>query len=504
MRTLYSLLAEAQAAFPDRPAVVDPGGPPVSYRELDRLAEQASTHLERIGLKPGHRVGIMAHKSVHTVGAIFGILRAGGAYVPVDPTAPLARIAYIFGDCAVSAIVTEQRFVEPLQAAFPDAHLRVLAPLDGGLVLIDGPAGVQAPASENSLAYILYTSGSTGKPKGVMISHNVALSFVDWGSEVFQPEPADIFSNHSPFHFDLSIFDLYVSIKHGASVVLIGDELGKQPIGLVDLIAHHRITIWYSTPSILRLLLEFGKMERFPYPALRKVLFAGEVFPVKHLRELKRIWPTQRFFNLYGPTETNVCTYLEIPPAIPEEQTEPFPIGAACSHCQTAVMDSDGKPVPPGGEGELWVAGGPVMLGYWNLPEQNQRAFYWDPEGTKWYRTGDVVVEEGGIYLFRGRRDRMVKRRSYRVELGEIESALYKHPRVSEAAVIATPDEESGVLITAFLTCNGDGRPSLIELKRFSAENLPKYMIPDRFSIQPQLPKTSTDKIDYQRLKQLV
>jgi amino acid adenylation domain-containing protein len=503
-RRLHHLLEESASRFGERTAVVDPGATSLTFAELNAKADEIRAALEKAGVRPGDRVGVCAHKSVYTVASIYGILKSGGAYVPVDPTAPMARIAYILQNCGVRAIVVHSNLVEAMREAMPEVSLSVQATLDGGLLIVSGPGKEEPVAtSESPLAYILYTSGSTGKPKGVMITHGVALGFVDWGSETFTPTEQDVFSNHSPFHFDLSIFDLYVSAKHGAPVVLIGDELGKQPLAMADLIAAQGITIWYSTPAILRLILEFGKLERYSYPKLEKVLFAGEVFPTKHLRELKKIWSAQKFFNLYGPTETNVCTYYAIPDIIPEDRTEPYPIGWACSHCPTLVLDADRNPVPAGQEGELYVAGSAVMQGYWNLPEQNAKVFYTDANGVRWYGTGDVVIDENGVYLFRGRRDRMVKRRSYRVELGEIESALYRHPMISEAAVVATPNEESGVLITAFMSCTGEKRPGLIEMKNFCMQNLPKYMIPDRFSWQIALPKTSTDKVDYQKLKEL-
>jgi amino acid adenylation domain-containing protein len=352
------------------------------------------------------------------------------------------------------------------------------------------------------LAYILYTSGSTGKPKGVMLSHANGESYVDWCSEVFAPTRDDRFSSHAPFHFDLSILDLFVPMKHGATLVLIGEEVGKQPVRLAPLIAERRLTIWYSAPSILSVLAQYGNLEQHDFSALRYVLFAGEVFPVKHLRRLKSLLPSPRYFNLYGPTETNVCTFYEIPDRIPEERSEPYPIGRACSHCRTRVVDERGQDVAPGTEGELVVSGPPVMRGYWNLPESTRRAFLEQDADGRWYKTGDIVIEAGdGNYTYVCRRDRMVKRRGYRVELGEIEAGLYKHPAVREAAVVALPDEEAGIRIRAFLSCAGEKRPSLIELKRFCAENLPIYMVPDAFTFLETLPKTSTDKVDYQGLK---
>jgi amino acid adenylation domain-containing protein len=362
-----------------------------------------------------------------------------------------------------------------------------------------------ATLSADDLAYILYTSGSTGKPKGVVLSHLNAASFVDWCSEVFQPHVGDRFSSHAPFHFDLSVLDIYLSIKHGATLVLIGTELGKDPVRLAALISTKRITSWYSTPSILSLLVQYGKLQQHDYTALRTVLFAGEVFPIKHLRSLKELLPAPRYFNLYGPTETNVCTYYEIPKQIPHERTQPYPIGRVCSHLQGRVVDEQGCAMAAGQEGELCISGSGVMQGYWNLPARTASAFLVDPAGMGWYKTGDIVMQDSdGTYIYVGRRDRMVKKRGYRVELGEIEAGLYRHPAVKEAAVVAWTDEEHGVRVKAYLSCKeAEKRPSLIDLKRFCAENLPIYMVPDLFAFREALPKTSTDKIDYRKLQEL-
>jgi amino acid adenylation domain-containing protein len=365
------------------------------------------------------------------------------------------------------------------------------------------PAVDTVRANPADLAYILYTSGSTGKPKGVMLSQDNAVSFVDWCSETFNPAATDRFSAHAPFHFDLSILDIHVCIKHGATLVLIGEDAGKDAPRLAQLIADERISIWYSAPSILSLLAQFGNLQRHDWSALKQVLFAGEVFPVKHLRTLVEQWPAPRYFNLYGPTETNVCTWYEVPTPIPPERTKPYPIGHTCSHVASRVVDELGNDVPRGTEGELCISGRGVMQGYWALPERTAQGFLRDP-ATRWYRTGDIVTEaDDGCFTYLGRRDRMVKRRGYRIELGEIEAALYRHAGVKEAAVVAFADEDAGVSISAFLSSHEARHPSLIEIKRFCAEHLPLYMVPDRFVWHDSLPKTSTDKVDYQRLKEM-
>src|SRR5688572_20319129 len=461
MTTLPQLLRDSASARPESIAVADPErGVEMTYRELQTRAEKLSEDMIRHGVRPRDRVGIYAPKSVGTVAALLGSLYSRGAYVPVDCSAPPARNAGIFADASIRLAVVAESLLEGFRGAWDARSLDVLEPLGDGLVLVRGVdaeggsvAYRNARATPADVAYILYTSGSTGKPKGVVHTQQSALSFIDWCSEAFTPTAADRFSSHAPFHFDLSILDLYVPIKHGATIVLIGEELGKQPLRLAPVIAERRITVWYSTPSILRLLHEYGRMDSHDYSALRIVLFAGEVFPVKHLRAVKALWPGPRYFNLYGPTETNVCTYYEIPAVVEPERTVPYPIGWVCSDDRALVVDEDLRPVAFGDKGELLIAGGSVMRGYWNLAERSARAFHVDEEGVAWYRTGDLVTESRTDgFLFAGRRDRMVKRRGYRVELGEIEAALYRHPQVAEAAVLASPDEESGVLIRAFLS----------------------------------------------------
>ena len=511
----------AARLHPERIAIEEAPGGSITYRDLAALSDEVRDVLRRMGIGPGDRVGIYLRKSIDAVAAILGVLKAGAAYVPVDAAAPAWRSAYILADCAVRVVVLEEgladAFTAEVSKLVEPPRLLLLPGVGGGESMraalarvgaaplpewyANGSNGATVPARDH-LAYVLYTSGSTGKPKGVMLTHGNALSFVDWCSEVFAPGCEDRFSSHAPFHFDLSILDLFVPLKHGATVVLIAAEAGREPLGLAALVSERRLTVWYSTPTILSLLAQYGRLERYDYSALRLVLFAGEVFPVKHLRRITAHWPAPRYFNLYGPTETNVCTYFELPRTIADDRVTPYPIGRVCSHLRGRVVDERGAPAPTGMEGELQIAGAGVMRGYWNLAEQTERAFAVDADGTRWYRTGDIVQEQAGELLFVGRRDRMVKRRGHRIELGEIEAGLYRHPAVREAAVVASTDEDSGVRITAYLSCRDGERPTIVELKRFCAETLPGSMVPDRFALRDALPRTSTDKIDYQHLAQ--
>lgn len=489
-------------------AVVDPRARrSLTYRELDRAAGAICQKLTEAGVSRGDRVGICAPKSVAVVASIHAVLAAGAAYVPADVSAPAARAAVIFEDCSVKVIIAPEQVREALQAALPKRTLEILCDLGDGLLLFTGTfesremqdSGDQEPITASDIAYILYTSGSTGRPKGVVHTHASATSFVDWCSDTFSPSSDDRFSSHAPFHFDLSILDLFLSAKHASAVVVIPEDIGKQPQGLAALIAEQRITIWYSTPSTLRLLTRFGRLERHDLSSLRLVLFAGEVFPPAPLRDLVALLPSVRFYNLYGPTETNVCTYFQIPPSLDPTRVVPYPIGKTCENDLTRVIGDDGRDVATGQDGELCVSGGSVMSGYWGGQRSGNTCFIED-SGTTWYRTGDVVQASEDGYVFLGRRDRMVKRRGYRVELGEIEAALSSHPSIAEAAVTALPDDENGVRLEAWIACGEVDQLSIIALKQFCASTLPAYMVPDQFRFVDAIPQTSTGKTDYQQL----
>ncbi len=336
-----------------------------------------------------------------------------------------------------------------------------------------------------------------------MLSHRNAFTFLDWCHRSFGPWGNDErFASHAPFHFDLSVFDLFAACRNASTLVLIGESLAKDPARLGDFLATRRISVWYSAPTILALLTEHGRLARTGFTAPRLVLFAGEVFPVATLRRLRTYWPRTTMWNLYGPTETNVCTAFPIPMAIASDRTAPYPIGHVCPPLRARIVDERGLDVPPGLLGELIIAGPGVMRGYFDEPNLTDAAFLTD-SGTLWYRTGDLVCDDGtGCFEFHGRRDRMVKKRGYRIELGEIESALYLHCGVDRAGVVARANDEQ-VLITAFIALKPNLKKSVIAMKRHCTHFLPHYMIPDTITFVDSLPATSTDKLDYQRLKSL-
>ena len=368
------------------------------------------------------------------------------------------------------------------------------------LAIRAGP--VASGVTSLDLAYILYTSGSTGHPKGVMLSHSNALSFVDWATAEFRITPSDRLSSHAPFHFDLSVFDLYAAAAASATVVLVPPTASVLPAGLRRFIDEYGITVWYSVPSVLGALARQGGLDRSPLAALRTVLFAGEVFPTGSLRRLMELMPGVRFANLYGPTETNVCTWFEVSEP-PDEGAPPVPIGHAIRDDEVFAVTDDGRRAEAGELGELYVRGGTVMSGYWADPERTARSLVDNPVGATTgglvYRTGDLVVQrQDGAFEYVGRRDAQIKSRGYRIELGEIEAALHSSEHVIEAVVVAVPDEEITNRLVAYVVLSSNADAAAVRTE--CATRVPPYMVPEQFEIIESMPRTSTGKIDRETL----
>ncbi len=513
---LHQMLERSAALAPDALAVVAPDAT-LTYRRLDELANRVANLFVANGLEVGDRVAIHLDKSSAAVVAIFGVLKAGGAYVPLDPGAPARRTATVVANCEAKFLVAGVRQAESGKSLVDElGHLARMLVLDEGgqdgdatvLTLGDvlsqpeGPPGVEL--IDQDLALILYTSGSTGEPKGVMLTHRNVLTFVEWAVHEFGVTASDRLSQLAPLHFDLSTFDLYGAAMAGASVHLVPRATAMFPIQVRRFLEDHEISVMYTVPSILTLMVEHAKLEIGDLPNLRTLLFAGEVFPTKYLSRLMRLLPGVTFANLYGPTETNVCTAYTVPDA-PAEDGPTISIGRSIANVSTYVMSEDGSRASVGEVGELLVRGGTVMRGYWADEDRTAERLVPNPFGSDLvYRTGDLVREEpDGNLTFLGRRDAQIKSRGYRIELGDIEAAINAHPAVVESVVVAIPDELVTNKIAAVVVTNDD--LDVRDLTGFCAERIPKYMLPGAISLRRSaLPKTSTGKIDRQTVQREV
>ena len=517
--SLPDALDRAAAQYPDKEAVRC-NGQSLTYAELQRQANSLAHHLIEQGVQRGDRIGLYMNKDVEAVVAVYGIMKAGAAYVPLDPFAPVARLSFVLADCDIRILITKENKLNQVRQMISQTDLTCLVgvsaqanlptrciPWEAVVNNLVGKAQPPIHVLGQDLAYILYTSGSTGTPKGIMHTHQSALSFAQWAAREYGLHVKDRVSNHAPFHFDLSTFDLYATVLAGGTMVIIPEMATKFPARLSQLMAEERISVWYSVPFALIQLLDRGCLAAHKLPALRWILFAGEPFPTKHLRRLMNRIPQARYSNLYGPTETNVCTYYHVD-ALPFDSDAPIPIGRPCTNIETLVLDDNDMPVSVGQVGELVVRGGVVMSGYWGKPDLNAECFFHrlvaDQVEGRFYRTGDLVrMQPDGNYQYLGRKDRQVKTRGYRVELDEIEVALLAHQDVQEAAVYTITDCQENSLIVGAVVSRPGSTLTQRTLGQHLAATLPPYAVPTSIHILNAFPRTTTGKINRRALQTL-
>ncbi len=485
----------------------------LNYQDLFERSSQLANTLKNLGLKNLDRVGIYMNKGIEIPISVYGILSAGGAYVPIDPTLPSDRINYMLGDCEIEFLVTTQtklRQVEKIAEGelstlrfvigLPENSISNIQSISWESVENFESIPPKTTTQEDDLAYIMYTSGSTGRPKGLMHTHRSGLAYARYSSSQYEVTPEDILGNHAPLHFDISTFEFLTGPYVGACSVIIPEEELVFPQSLIELIKHERLTFWYSVPLALVQMITRGNLKPGDLPSLQWVLFGGEPISPKYLEKLIQAVPNARFCNVYGPAEVNQCTYYNIPLDFRANET-PVPIGSSWAGASLLIVDENDQPVRQNELGELLVSSSTMMQGYWGKPELNRNAFYIENTVSnfqrRFYRTGDLVRKDSqGVIHFSGRKDRQIKIRGYRVELDEIEAVFTAQREVEEAvAVVIDSESDEKQIVVAIIA-----RPlETFDPKKASLiakEKLPAYGNPNHIVELQTIPRTPTGKPD--------
>ncbi|MFP5286522.1 MAG: amino acid adenylation domain-containing protein, partial [Thermoanaerobaculia bacterium] len=486
-RPLHSWIEEQARRTPDAPALTFEGET-LAYRELDERAGRLAAHLRSLGARPETRVGIAAERSLELVVGLLGILKAGACYVPLDPSYPRERLAFMLEDSLDGILLTQERLAG------------TLPPHRGRVVLLDREME-EEPVSTEVLpehpAYVIYTSGSTGRPKGAVNTHRAIVNRLVWMQAQYGLAPGDVVLQKTPFSFDVSVWEFFWPLMVGARLVVARPGGHQDSAYLAELIRREGVTTLHFVPSMLQVFLEQPGVETCS--SLRRVICSGEALPF----ELQ-----QRFFtklgaelhNLYGPTEAAVD--VTVWQCEPDGARPIVPIGRPISNLRIHILDRDLRPVPMNVPGELFIAGVGLARGYLKRPDMTAERFVPDPlgePGSRLYKSGDLCrhLPDGRVeYL--GRLDNQVKLRGFRIELGEIEAALCAHPAVKVAVVLARVDRPGDRRLVAYVT--GDREPSPPELRRHLFESLPEYMVPSAFVVLPAMPLSPNGKVDRRAL----
>ncbi|MET8910070.1 amino acid adenylation domain-containing protein [Micromonospora sp. NPDC004551] len=497
-QTLHGPIEERAAATPDAVAVTIEGRS-LTYAELNAAANRIAHRLRAAGVGPETLVGVCAERSVELVAGLLGVLKAGGAYLPLDPEYPADRLAFMVTDADAPVVLVQ----EHLRDVLPATAATVLA-LDDATVWADQPATDPAPtAGPEHLAYVIYTSGSTGRPKGVPNTHRGIVNRLDWMQKTYGLGADDAVLQKTPASFDVSVWEFFWPLRTGARLVLAKPGGHKDAGYLRDLLVAERITTAHFVPSMLTVFLAEEGVEAAT--ALRRVICSGEELPLTSALDFTARLPRCGLHNLYGPTEAAIdVTAWHCDPARLAEVTG-VPIGAPIANQRLHVLDPAGAQCPVGVAGELHIGGVGLARGYHRRPALTAEKFVPDPwsgePGARLYRTGDlarwVVAPDGtGVIEFLGRIDHQVKLRGLRIELGEIESALREQPGVTEATVIVREDSPGDKRLTAYLV----GPAEHATLKAALKETLPEYMVPAAFVTLDALPLTPNGKLDRKAL----
>ena len=492
-KCIHDLFEEQMERTPAAVAV-ECAGSQITYGELNEQANRLAHYIRALGITPEARVGICVERSIEMMVAMLATLKAGAAYVPLDPKYPPERLQYMLADSQAKLLLTQRK----VQGPFAESKTTRVV-LDTVQEEIDScPSSSPAVSLETqNAAYVIYTSGSTGKPKGVVIRHSSAVTLLYWARETYSNlELSGVLASTS-ICFDISVFEIFVPLSWGGTVII-----AENGIQLPRLPEAARVTLINTAPAIMN---ELMKSKEIP-AGVRTVNLAGEPLKRRLIEEIYRETGVKRVVNLYGPTEdTTYSTYISLEKGGRGE----VPIGRPVANTEVYVLDEDLQPLEIGVAGDLYIGGDGLARGYLDRPELTAQSFIPHPfsknPGARIYRTGDRARwNKDGILEFLGRVDHQVKVRGMRIELGEIETVLQEHPQVRESTVIVHADETDHKQLAAYFVANPGESPEAAglanQLRKHLQKRLPEYMVPTYFIKLDEMPLSPNGKIDRNRL----
>lgn len=484
---VHDLVAVQAALYPSNLAIQGSGV--VTYSQLDKRANRLAHHLRRSGVGPDVLVGVCLNRSAELMVAALGVLKAGGAYIPLDPNSPQERLAHMLNEAQPRVLLTDR----PTAKRLPKGNWQtVRIDVDGSQIARYSMSSMESGVRPENLAYVIYTSGSTGRPKGVQIAHDSLLNLVRWHQQAFEVTASDRASQLASPGFDAAVWEVWPYLASGASIHITKDDSRSDPENLRDWLVKQRITIGFvPTPLAERLIA----LEWPAETALRTMLTGADT--------LRRYPPADLPFQLvnnYGPTE---CTVVATSgPVSSSDRSEILPsIGRPISHVQIYILDERMQQVPAGSAGEIFIGGAGVARGYLNAPELTESKFISNPfdanSDGRLYRTGDLArfLPDGQI-SFLGRIDEQIKVRGYRIEPNEVVTVLNQHPAVVSSAVVAYEGSGGDRYLAAYVVPRRDSQVTAEALESFLGERLPDYMVPSVFELIESLPVTSNGKLD--------
>lgn len=516
---LHDVFTDSVNRFPSRAAIVTEAGKKITYKDLNGLSNRFANLFQSLktDIKKYPYVGLISPVHISSITAIIGALKIGCAYIPLDEYSPTERLGYIINNTNLETIAVDSNWYSKHKNLFNKPQIKNIILLNNGEVISKTKkihlfkdvlkASNHEPPTINQvsddLAYILHSSGSTGIPKGIMLTHRNARTFVDWMQKEFKLTQKDKVMSRAPFKFDLSVFDIFNTFKVGATLICYDwnkkRENDKKHSDYVKLIEKEKATFLYTTPSTFISLLNRGGLG-IKKNCLKNIMYAGEPFAVPQLRKLQQALPKTKIANIYGPTETNIITYYWIN-RIPENDNASIPLGGVVDDTEIIVVSEDQKKIcAPNELGELWCRGGTVTIGYLGMEEKTKEHLVLSPfhkYPVHFWRTGDYgYKDKEGCLHYRGRKDHMVKVKGFRIEIGEIETAISSYPNLDEFVVIAKPDEKYGNRLYCYYSVLNNKKITENDLRTHLLTKIPEYMIPYRFFQMKTLPKTSSGKVD--------